>query len=62
MIEAVFKRKFLLYTLLFIFLSYSTMKVADFYGVERETYMIYIYFYVTLFIFYIVLPHDITQI
>jgi len=62
MIEAVFTRKFLLYTLLFIFLAYSTMKVADFYGVERETYMIYIYFYIILFIFYIILPHDITQI
>jgi len=62
MIEDVFTKKFLLLFMLFLFIAYSVTKIADFYGIDSEVYMIYMYFYGTLFIFYVLLPHKIAEI
>lgn len=62
MIEDIFTKKFLLLFMLFLFIAYSVMKIADFYGIDSEVYMIYMYFYGILFIFYVLLPHKIAEI
>jgi len=62
MIEDIFTKKFLIIFMLFLFVSYSVMTIADFYGIDRESYMIYLYFYGILFIFYVLLPHTIADI
>ena len=62
MIEELFTRKFLMYLLVILFIMFSIIHIANFYGIEVSSYMTYLYVYIAFFIAYLLLPHSIPKI
>jgi hypothetical protein len=62
MSEELFSTRTLVTFLMFLLVSYSASKVADFYGVDPDVYATYLYFYVILYIAYLILPSKIPQL